>query len=224
MYTEYNEQIQAVFPLPAKLFTPAVTAILILLIVGILLSVFAPGFTIRVFAVGAQNVLHGRIWQLVSYPFVSNSPINLIFSGLVVLFVGSMIERQWRTISFILLWLVITVGCGLLWVVVNLLTGNNFVGMGASSCIYGLITTMGLLFRDRRFYVFSTAVKLRYLVLILIATGILMNMATPMNLIWIFGALIAYLYVKLCFKMVSKGGRVINPLEQKRGSGFVDVD
>jgi len=122
----------------------------------------------------------------------------MIFSGLIVLFVGSAIEREWRTASFVLLWLVISVGCGLLWVIVNLLTGNNFIGMGASGCTYGLIATMGLLFRGRRFFMFFVTVDSRYLVLILIAIGILMNIATPINLVWISGALaVSYTHLTL---------------------------
>lgn len=218
------QQIQLAFPSPTKLFTPGVITILTLLIAGILLSTFAPGFTTDFLAVSARNVLHGRIWQLVTYPFVSGSPMNLVFSGLMVLFVGSAIEREWKTASFVLLWLVISVGCGLLWVIVNLLTGNNFVGMGASGCTYGLITTMGLLFRGRRFFMFFATVEARYLVLILIAIGILMNIATPINLVWICGALVAYVYIKLRWRMASKSHRSIPSVEERRPGGFVDVD
>lgn len=222
MYT--TEQTQVTFPSPTKLFTPGVTAIIILLIAGMLLSMFAGDFTTNYLALSAQNFLHGRIWQLVTYPFASDYPINLIFSGLMVLFLGSAIEREWRTASFVLLWLVISVGCGLFWVIVNLLTGNNFVGMGASGCTYGLITTMGLLFRGRRFFMFFVTVDSRYLVLILIAIAILMNIATPINLVWILGALVAYVYIKLRWHMASQSRRNIPSVEQKRPGGFVDVD
>ena len=222
MYT--TGQTQMTFPSPTKLFTPGVTAIIVLLIVGMLLSMFAPGFTASFLAISAQNVLHGRIWQLVTYPFVSGSPLNLIFSGLMVLFAGSAIEREWRTNSFILLWLVVSVGCGLLWVIVNLLVGRDFIGMGASGCTYGLIATMGLLFRGMRFFVLIATVGVRFLVLILIAIGILMNIATPINLVWISGALIAYAYIKLLWRMASQSQRDIPLVEQRRTSDFVDVD
>ena len=222
MYT--TQQTQMAFPSPTKLFKPGVITILVLLIAGILLSTFAPSFTTGFLAVSARNVLHGRIWQLVTYPFVSGSPINLIFSGLMVLFVGSTIEREWKTASFLLLWAVISVVCGLLWVIVNLVTGNNFIGMGASACTYGLIATMGLLFRGRRFFMFFATVDSRYLVLILIAIGILMNIATPINLVWISGALVAYGYIKLRWSMASKSGRDAPSVERKRAKGFVDVD
>ena len=220
----YNsQQTRMVFPSPAKLFTPGVTAILVLLIIGILLSTFAPGFTTDILALSARSVSHGMIWQLVTYPFVNCSPMSLIFSGLMVLMLGSAIERQWRTASFLLLWLVISSTCGLLWVIVNLLTGNNFIGMGASGCTYGLIATMGLLYRGRRFFMF-VSVDARTMVLILMVIGILMNIATPINLVWIFGALIAYGYIKLRWAMAVKSSKNISSTQQKRATGFIDID
>lgn len=217
-------QRQLSFPSPTKLFTPGVITIFALSVAGILLSTFAPGFTTGFLAVSARNVFHGRIWQLVTYPFVSNSPMNLVFSGLMILFVGSAIEREWRTASFLLLWMVISAGCGLLWVIVNLLAGTNFIGMGASGCTYGLIATMGLLFRGRRFFMFFAAVESRYLVLILIVIGILMSLSTPINIVWVSGALVAYLYVKLRWRMASTSHAARPPAEQRRPGGFVDVD
>ncbi len=222
MYT--TQQTQISFPSPTRLFTRGVITILTLLIAGILLYTFAPSFTTGFLAISAHNVLRGRIWQLVTYPFVSGSPMNLVFSGLMVLFVGSAIEREWKTASFLLLWMVISAACGLLWIVINLLTGNNFVGMGASACTYGLITTMGLLFRGRRFFMFFATVESWHLVLILIVIGILMNIATPINLVWISGALVAYLYIKLRWSMASKSRRSIPSVEQKPSNGFVDID
>lgn len=222
MYT--TGQTQVTFTSPTKLFTPGVIALIILLIVGILLSSFARDFTKGFVALSAQNVLRGRIWQLVTYPFVSGSPTNLVFSSLMVLFVGSAIERQWKTTSFLMLWLVISVGCGLLWIVINLLTKNNFVGMGASGCTYGLITTMGLLFRGRKFFIFFATIDSLYLVLIFIAIGILMNIATPINLIWISGALVAYVYIKLRWRMASKKHTGTSSVNQKSSGSFVEID
>ncbi|MHC4640054.1 MAG: rhomboid family intramembrane serine protease [Planctomycetota bacterium] len=217
-------QTRITFPSPTKLFMPGVTALIVLLISGMLLSTFAPGFTLGFLALTAQNVVGGRIWQLVTYPFVSGSPMNLVFSGLMVLFIGSAIEREWRTASFLLLWLVVSVGCGLLWVIVNLLTGNNFVGMGASACTYGLLATMGLLFRGRRFFMFFATIESRQLVLILIAIGILMNITRPINLVWISGALVAYVYIKLRWRTASQSPGSVPSVEQRRSDSFVDVD
>ena len=223
MYVTGQAQTRIVFPSPAKLFTPGVTTILILLIVGILLSTFAHSFTIDILALNPQSVLHGKIWQLVTYPFVNCSPMGLIFSGLMMLMLGSAIERQWRTASFLLLWLIISSVCGLLWVIVNLLTRNNFIGMGASGCTYGLIATIGLLYRDRRFFMF-VSVDARTMVLILLVIGVLVNIAMPINMIWLLGALVAYVYIKLSWAMAAKSSGHVSSKQQRRATGFIDID
>jgi membrane associated rhomboid family serine protease len=221
---ERLEQTQWTFRPPGKLFTPAVTCIIVLSIAGILLSVFLPSFTKSFLAVSATKVIHGRIWQLVTYPFVTDSPMNFVLSGIMILFIGSIIEREWKTASFVILWLVVSTGCGLIWVIVNLLTGNDFIGAGAAGCSYGLVTILGLIFRGRKFFVFFSAVKSEYIVLILIAAGILMSITFPINLVWISGALFAYLYSKLRLRMICKGYGIGKTTSQKRPGGFVDID
>ncbi len=221
---EMSEQTQWTFRPSGKLFTPAVTCIIALSIAGTLSSVFMPNFTKSFLAVSAAGVTNGRIWQLVTYPFVADSPMNILISGLMILFVGSVIEREWKTVSFVILWLVVSTGCGLIWVIVNLLTGNDFVGSGAVGCSYGLITILGFIFRGRKFFVFFSAVKSEYIVLIFIAIGILMSITSPMNLVWISGALLAYLYWKLRQRMIYKGYGIGKTAGQKRSGGFVDID
>jgi membrane associated rhomboid family serine protease len=215
---------QLAFPSPAKLFTPGVTVILILSLIGFLLSVFASNAAIGFLALSARHVLHGRVWQLITYPFVENLPMNLIFTMLMVLFIGSGIEREWRTTSFLLLWLVITVVCGAIWVLANLLLGLNSIGFGASACSYGFIATLGLLFRGRSFFVLFATIKAEYLAMILIGIAIIMNILTPMNLIWVLGALVAYIYVKLCWRVGVKKSTNVRPRGRTRPDSFVDID
>ncbi|MFA5251420.1 MAG: rhomboid family intramembrane serine protease [Phycisphaerae bacterium] len=221
---ETQQQIQISLPPPTQLFTPGVIILLILLIAGWALFEAAPDFAAGVLAISASGVLHGKVWQLVTYPFAGDLLINIFFNGLMIIFAGSSIEREWRTASFFLLWVVISIMCGLIWVAVNAATGNNFIGFGASGCIYGLIAVMGLLFRDRRFFLFIAVVEAKYLVLILIAIGIVMNISTPINLIWISGTLFGYLYVKLRWSLASRGARRNKVVKQSRCNNFVDID
>ena len=102
--------------------------------------------------------------------------------------------------------------------------GSDFAGTGASGCVYGLIATIGLLFRGQRFFVFFAVVESKYLVLILIAIGILMNISTPINFIWISGALVAYIYVKLRWSIASSGFARKRAVKQSGYNGFVDID
>jgi membrane associated rhomboid family serine protease len=218
------QQMQAGLPSPRKLFTPGVTGILILSLAGFLVFVLNRDFAVSVLGLSASGVLRGRVWQLVTYPFVYSSPMNLVFSGLVVLFVGSAIEREWRTASFVWLWLVVSVSCGVLWVVVGLLVNAGAVGMGATACSYGFISTMGLLYRGRRFFVFFASVEAQHLAVGLVIIGIILNIMTPIALVWIAGAPVAYVYVKMRW---SHGIReAARPISRQTGGGgrFVDLD
>lgn len=218
------QQTQVAFPSPRRLFTPGVTAILILSIVGFLIFILAPGFASSVLGVTAGGIRRGMVWQVVTYPFVNASPMNLVFNGMVILFVGSAIEREWRAASFISLWLVVSVTCGLLWVGVGFVTGSAMVGMGATACCYGFISTMGLLHRGQRFFVFFATVEAQHLALILIAIGVILNIMTPITLVWIAGALVAYLYVKAHWSHARKGAGSFRPHSTGGGGRFVDID
>ena len=119
--TDYQQQVQFQLPSPTKLFTPAVTVILIAMIVSLLLSKFAGGLVVDLFGLSRQGITRGMIWQIVTYSLVNPDPIQLVFNGLAVLFLGSMIERQWRTMSFVLLWIVVSGICGLFWILLTTL-------------------------------------------------------------------------------------------------------
>lgn len=219
----HSQQTRMVFPSPAKLFTPGVIIILVLLIVGIFVSAFARYFAMDMLALNPESVLHGKLWQLVTYPFVNCSTMGVIISGLMTLMMGSAIERQWGTTSFLLLWLVVSSACGLLWVVINLITGNDFIGMGASGCTYGLIATMGMLYRGRKVFVF-VSVDIKIVIIIIMVIGVLLNITTPINLIWLLGALVAYGYIKLRWAMAAKSRGHVSSKQQRRATGFIDID
>jgi membrane associated rhomboid family serine protease len=218
------QQTQVALPSPGKLFTRGVTGILILSIAGYLVFVLAPDFAAGVLGVSAGGIRRGMVWQVVTYPFVHGSPMNLVFNGMVILFVGSAIEREWRTASFVSLWLVVSIACGLIWVGVGLLTRNNMVGLGATACCYGFIGTMGLLHRGKRFFVLFASVEAQHLALILIAIGIILNIMTPITLVWIAGALVAYLYVKAHWSHARREPTRSRPHDTGGGGRFVDID
>ena len=215
-------EMQVVLPSPSKLFTPGVTVILALCVVGFVLYAVAPGLASGVFGLSADGVVGGRIWQLLTYPFISDSAMNLVFGGLMILFVGSAVERQWQTASFLWLWFVVSFCCGILWVVVSLLIRSNPIGMGATVCTYGLIATMGLLYRGQRFLLFFVTVEAYHMVIGLIVIGILLSLAVPMTLIWIAGAPVAYLYVKAKWRLAA--GRPRRPTRQGGSGRPIELD
>jgi membrane associated rhomboid family serine protease len=221
--TEYETRMQLAFPPPSKLFTPVVTVILIALVLGFAVAIYAPEFTISFLAISSQGMFRGRIWQFITYPLVNPSVCSLVFNGLAILFIGSAIEREWRSRSFLALWLVVSVACGLIWVLVGLILGQNLAGLGAAACGYGIIATFGILYRGKRFYFFFATIEAQYLAIILIVIGLVVSIAQPFNLIWVAGAGVAYLYVM--WRMQIKRGRLKGDSLGSRGpSGFVDID
>lgn len=215
---EFERRVQLAFGSPRKLFTPAVTVLLVLMVAGYVLTVYATGFMMAHIALTPRAVLTGKIWQLVTYPFVAGCPWNLIFDCLILLFIGSSIERQWRTRGFVAL------TCGVIWTLVNLLVGG-YVGLSAAGCSFGLLGAFGLLYRRRRFFALFWAVEAQYLALIMIGIGIVLSIARPFTLIWVAGALVAYLYVKLRWRISTGTMRTtVKAAKTTRPAGFVDID
>ncbi|MBN2020709.1 MAG: rhomboid family intramembrane serine protease [Sedimentisphaerales bacterium] len=215
-------RIEWALPSPKKLFTPAVTIILVLLVAGWTLLHYALGFTFNYLALSLQGILRGRIWQLVTYPFFNTCTVTLILDGLLILFIGSAVEREWRTGSFILLWLVVCIVCGIIWISISALLGKNYIGLGSDSCAYGLIAVFGLLHRKRRVLALFWAVEAQYITWGLIVIGIVLGIPQPITWIWVSGALVAYLYVKLRWR-ISASVKNNLPNRYKPGS-FVDID
>ena len=219
---DFEQRIEWAIPSPRKLFTPAVVTILFLLIAGFTLIYYAPEFTLRYLALSLEGIKQGKVWQLITYPFFDSCGITLVFDGLLVLFIGSAIEREWRTGAFVLLWLIVSVVCGLIWIAVNALLGRNFIGIGSASCAYGLIAVFGLLYRKRRFLAFFWALEAQYIAWGLIVIGIVLGIRQPMAWIWVSGALVAYLYIKIRWRAASSGTNA--PAGRYTPGSFVDID
>ena len=121
---------------------------------------------------------------MLTYPFVTGSVRKLIFTCALVLFIGSFIERELHTVTFLIFWLVVSVICGLLWVAGNLATGNNLADLGAVALAYGLVGAFALLFRRRRVQLLFWTVEAQYLALFFIAIGMLFG--TPHWTMWLW--------------------------------------
>jgi membrane associated rhomboid family serine protease len=218
---EYEKRYEMVLPSPRKIFTPAVTVMLVLIITGWTLIHYAEDFTANYLAISLQGILHGRIWQLLTYSFINTCPLNLVFNIIAVLFVGSAVERKWRTWDFILLWAVVTAICGIIWIIVGAILGRNLIGIGTDSFVYGLIAVFGLLYYRNRFMTIFWTLEAQHLAWILIAIGIILGIASPWTWIWITGALVAYLYVKLRWRISSS---INAPSSRYKPGSFVDID
>lgn len=219
-----ERNMQLAFPSPRKLLTPAVTTIIVLMIIGYALFNYGQRFVLAHLAISSQGILHGKIWQLVTYSFVNGCGRNLVFNGVVVLFFGSMVEREWRTGAFLVFMLVVSVTCALVWVIISLIVGRNYIGLGTGACGYGLIAAFGLLHYRRLVLTLLWTVEAQYVAWFLIAVGIVLGIPQPITWIWVSGAAVAYVYTKLRWRQASGPVRRRGGGGQPRGGGFVDID
>jgi membrane associated rhomboid family serine protease len=215
---------KVVFPSLRSFFTPAVTVILILFVVFLILNWLATEWVVAWLALHPSKVLHGCAWQVLTYWMIPTSPMSLLLEGSVILMVGSAVERQWKSWSFVALWLVTCSLCGLIWVLVNAIGRLSYVGTGASAGCFGLIGAFGLLFRGQRFFFFLGMVKAQTLAWILIGLGVLASLPMPIGLIWVLGAAVSFLYIKLLWKAGARSAGRRSGQSPYQPGRFVDIE
>jgi membrane associated rhomboid family serine protease len=221
---EIDCRVHLEMPSPRKMLTPVVTVSILLMIAGYALMSHAEKFSQSWLAINPQTFWRFRIWQLLTYSFLNAHWWSLLVNGLIILFIGSALEREWRSRSFLFMVLVVIVSCGLLWLIVCRIVGRAYVGIGTEPYVYGVIATFGLLFRRQRFLVFFWPLEGKHLAWLLIAIGVVMGIRWPMLWIWVSGAAVAYGYVKLQWYRKSAATRSRSrPMQRKPGS-FVDID
>jgi len=211
-------------PAPSQLFTPAVTTFLVLSVIGLVISLVAPLFVANSLALNPQRVFRGPVWQLLTYPFVYQSPMSSVFCMLMILFAGSTVEREWGTKSFVSLWLTVSLVCGLLWTLVSLLLGQAYLGSTSTACSYGLIAVLGMMFRGTRVSLLLVTVEIQVMAMIIIGIGVIQSLMAPITLIWVFGAAVGYAFAKIRRKRSDTQAREHLDHYAHKPGGFVDVD
>jgi membrane associated rhomboid family serine protease len=149
-------------------------------------------------------VSRGQIWQLVTYSFINEGILGILFGMLTLWFVGYLLEDarggRWLTE----LYAASVIGGALIASAISfthvLGLRPDVVGAGAWAGIFGLMIGIGMLFGDQEFLLwFVLRIKAKYMVAIyiLIAIAILLKQADSFGaLLQLSGALCGYLFVK----------------------------
>jgi len=110
-----------------------------------------------------DGVLHGQIWQFVTYMFLHGGPFHLIINMLILWMFGSELEYLWGTRRFVKYYFFTGVGAG----IVTVLTSASPT-LGASGAVFGMLLAYGLTFPDRPVLLyFLFPIKAKYFVIIL---------------------------------------------------------
>ncbi len=116
-------------------------------------------------------VLQGWIWQPFTYMFVHGGVSHILFNMLSLYIFGRAVEHRLGSNEFLLFYLVVGFGSGVLSFLIYLLLGWNVVLVGASGAIYGVLLLFAVFYPYARIYVFGIF-PVRAPVLVLLYTAI----------------------------------------------------
>jgi membrane associated rhomboid family serine protease len=158
------------------------------------------------FALFPVDVLHGEIWQLITYSLAHHSFGHLFFNMLTLWFIGSYLEGDWGRRRFLECYIFCVIGAGLVTIAVSYV---HLLGMdpargtvGASGGIFGLLMAFGILYADQEMFMFPLpfSIKAKYLVGIWIVVAIVSVFDRTQNGVASFahlgGLLFGFLFVK----------------------------
>jgi membrane associated rhomboid family serine protease len=200
---------------PISLSLPAFTGVTRKLILANVVAFFAlavlhwlaPGFaeTLRYhLLLEPRAVAHGELWQLVTYSFINEGILGILFGMLTLWFTGSLLESSCGGQWLFELYATSVIGGAIL---ASAISFTHILGLrpdvgaiGAWSGIFGLMLGIAMLFGEQEFLLwFVLRIKAKYMVAIyiLIAVAVLLKEADSFGaLLQLSGALCGFLYVK----------------------------
>lgn len=166
-------------------FTRAVKQLLIangvIFLVLALLGAFAPALADVaqvLFQLRALNVVHGWLWQLVTYAFLHAGLMHILFNMLALWMFGAQLEMDWGYNLFMQFYFFCVIGAALVTVAVSftgLLGVTPYTAtVGASGGIYGLLLAFGMLHGESEVMLFPLPfrIKAKYFVMGIIALAL----------------------------------------------------
>jgi membrane associated rhomboid family serine protease len=172
--------------------------------------IFAPnvvGLMTEWLALIPVSLMHGKVWQVVTYSLLHASFSHVFFNMLTLWFIGAYLERDWGPRKFIECYVFCVIGAALVTIAVSY---THFLGadpstatVGASGGIFGLLMAFGILYADQEMYLFPLPfrIKAKYLVGIWVVVAIIAVFEPSQGGVAVFahlgGLLFGFLFVKL---------------------------
>lgn len=169
----------------------------------------APLAVTRIFVLGALTpsmVMHGALWQLISYSFLSGGIFQIAFDMLSLWFIGAYLESSYGTRWTTELYFISVVGAALTTIAVSythIFHMSEFsTTYGADGGIFGLLAAWAVLMGDQKFILFPLPISIRakYFVIFYILIALASVISGPRGFIYLAylgGAFFGYLYVKM---------------------------
>src|SRR5579862_740091 len=194
-------------------FTPWIKRIIIACVAIYFLQVVfgavAPGLGGYLITFGAlipDRVLHGWIWQLVTYSFLHAGVMHVLINMLMLWMFGAQEEMDWGSKKFLEFYLFCIVGAALTTMAVaySPIPGVSpmTATIGASGGVYGVLMAFGMLYGDQEIFMFPLPfmMKAKYMVGIMILLVILATFQPSQggiaNFAHLGGLFFGFIYVK----------------------------
>jgi membrane associated rhomboid family serine protease len=123
-----------------------------------------------IFALTPYVVVRGWIWQLVSYSFLHQGILHLLFNMLGLWMFGAQFEQDWGTKKFLEFYFFCVIGAALSTIAVSY-TGIGGVSpmtptIGASGGVFGILMAFGMIYGEREVMLFPIpfSIKAKYFV------------------------------------------------------------
>lgn len=157
-----------------------------------------------IFGLVPSLVLHGYVWQPVTYLFLHGDFLHLLLNMLVLWMFGGDLERLWGKRKFLSFYFLCGVGAALLNILVKVIFPSPIEGVtvGASGAIYGLLMAMAVLFPDRQMWLipFPVMVSMRMFALIMGAFAFFSSLGAAgdgiSHISHLGGMLVGWLYLR----------------------------
>ena len=150
------------------------------------------------------DVVHGQIWQLVTYSVLHLNILHLLGNMIGLWMFGSAIESAWGARRFLELYCVGVVGAAITTVVLSythLLGDPTVPTIGASGGVFAVLIAFGVLFGDQEIMMipFPFLIKAKYFIGILIVVELAFAMSGGGNVAYVAhlgGLFFGWLYVR----------------------------
>jgi membrane associated rhomboid family serine protease len=162
------------------------------------------GFVFDHFELLPNSVIHGEIWQIVTYSFLHVGFWHWFGNMIGLWMFGSAFESAWGTRRFVELFFVGVVGAALTTIALSYthVLGSPFIPtVGASGGVFAILIAFGMVFGENEIMLipFPFLIKAKYFVAILIVVTLALAMAGGGNVAYVAhlgGLFFGYLYVK----------------------------
>lgn len=163
----------------------------------------AASFLVNHLALTPYSVLHGQIWQILTYSFIHTGLFDILFAMLSLWFIGSYLESTRGGQWIAELYFVSVLGAALTAIAIAY-TGilhltPSLTIFSSSGGIFGIFVAFAVLFGDQEMSLFPIPVRIRakYLVAIYILIALYFAIRGDLaNIAWLGGTLFGWLFAK----------------------------